>query len=179
MAIVVVMAAFVLPFTRTTLNAMSLNNDARNLTSGVSLAKMRAAAYFTQARLYVDLAGRSFHVERWQKTGVPGWVTEGPTTTLSSTASFGFAGVGAPPPNTQAAIGQAPPCLNAAGQAIAGTACEVFNSRGVPIDDTNAPFGSGAFYVSDGSVVFGVTISAGGLIRLWRANVVGGTWALY
>ena len=177
MAVVVTTAAFVLPFTRTTLNAMNLNNDARNLSSATQMGKMRAAASFTHARVYVDLGAGTFHVERWRPNPAA-WVLEGATRRLSTTVSFGFAGIAAPPPNTQGVIGQAAPCLNAASQPISGTACIVFNSRGVPVDDTNTPTPAGALYIGDGSVVFGVTASAGGMVQVWRTNVSSGTWAL-
>jgi Tfp pilus assembly protein FimT len=177
MAVMVTLAAFVVPFTRSSVNALNLSGDARNLTSAVSLAKMRAAASFTQARIVVNLASGTFYVERWQKNPAA-WIAEGGTKVLSSTVSFGFAGITTPPPNTQSAIAQAPPCLNAAGVAMAGTACIVFNSRGVPIDSTNAPVATGAFYIGDGSAVYGVTASTGGMVQLWRTNVVGANWAL-
>ena len=77
-----------------------------------------------------------------------------------------------------AALAQAAPCLNAANQAIANTGCIVFNSRGVPVDDTNTPTPAGALYVSDGSSVFGVTVSAGGMVQLWKANLSSGTWVI-
>lgn len=179
LAVVATTAAFVLPFTRTTLNAMNLSSDGRAVSSAVSLAKMRAAADFTQARARVDLASATIRVERWRKTGPAGWETEGKVITLSPTVSFGFAGLGAPPPNTQAAIAQAPPCLDDAAQPIDGTACIVFNSRGIPIDAANVPFAGGAVYITDGSIVFGVTTSAGGLVRLWRANAGDGSWLLF
>ena len=177
MAVMVTTAAFVLPFTRSSINALNLTGDARNLSSAVSLAKMRAAASFTQARVVVNLAGGTFHVERWQKN-TSTWVIEGIVKNLSPTVSFGFGGVGAPPPNTQPAIAQAPACFDAAGGAMAGTACIVFNSRGVPVDTTNAPTALDAYYVGDGSTVFAVTVSTGGMVQLWRANLGSGTWAL-
>lgn len=172
------LAAFILPFTRTTLNAMNLTTDARNLSGATALAKMRAAAHFTQARVFVSLGGRTFHVQRWQKTAPVGWVTEGVIQSLSSTVSFGFGGLSTPPPNTQAAIGQAPPCLDAVGQPVTGTACIIFNSRGVPVDTANAPTAAGAFYVNDGRTFYGVTTTAGGMIQLWQANLSNTTWSL-
>jgi type II secretory pathway pseudopilin PulG len=179
MALLVVMAAFVLPFTRSTLTAMNLGSDARNILSSASLAKMRAAANFTQARLYVDLNARTFRVDRWNKAGAGAWVPDGVSTPLKSTVNFGFLGLSTPPPNTQPAIGQAPTCLDNAGVAIANTACIVFNSRGVPVDALNTPTATGAVYVNDGSSVFGITASTGGHIRLWRSNVVGGAqWVM-
>lgn len=163
------LAAFVLPFTRTTLNAMNLSGDARSVASAVSLAKMRASADFTHVRVRIDLGPRTFGVERWQRA-TNSWVPEGTTRTLSPTVNFGFLTIAAPPPNTQPAIGQATPCNDNAGVAIAGTACIVFNSRGVPIDVAQAPTATGAFYVNDGATVFGVTASAGGSIRTWRSG---------
>jgi Tfp pilus assembly protein FimT len=179
MAVIVVLAAFVLPFTRSTLGALNLGHDARALSAAVALAKMRAAADFTQARARADLTTGTFQVERWVKAGTPGWVAEGTVTALSAGSTFGFAGLATAPPSTQAAIAQAPACLDDAGAEIAGTACIVFNSRGVPVDETNAPFGGGAIYINDGAAVFSVTASAGGLVRLWRAYVGDATWALH
>jgi Tfp pilus assembly protein FimT len=178
MILLVTMAAFILPFTRTTLQAMNLSSDARNLSSATALAKMRAAAEFSKARIRVNFASRTFWVERWQNTAPIGWITEGVITTLSSNVTFGFLGAAAPPPNTQAAIGQAAGCLDNAGVAIAGSGCIVFNSRGVPIDAVNVPTPNGAFYVTADQTVYGITAGAGGLIQLWQNNIVSNTWAL-
>lgn len=178
-AVVVTTAAFVLPFTRSSLNAMNLTSDARNVSSATQLAKMRAAADFTRARIYVEIAAGTYRVQRWRKAAPAGWVDEGEIQQLSPTVGFGFGTLAAPPPNTQAAIGQAPPCLDNADQPILATACIVFNSRGVPIDAMSAPTASGAFYLSDGATVFSVTASAGGLVRLWRSNTGGGAWVAH
>jgi Tfp pilus assembly protein FimT len=177
MAVMVTLAAFIMPFTRSSLNALNLSSDARNLLSAVSLAKMRAAASFSQARVVVNTASGTFHVERFQKSPVA-WIPEGNVRSLSPTVSFGFGSLTAAPPNTQPAIGQAPVCLDAAGVAMAGTACIVFNSRGVPVDGTNAPTAQGAYYVADGSVVYGVTVSTGGMAQLWRTNAGSTSWVL-
>jgi hypothetical protein len=160
----VTLAAFVLPFTRTTLNAMNLTNDARNLSGATSMAKMRAAADFTKARIFVSLTGRTFIIQRWRKN--PGtWVTEGGVQALSATVTFGFGTLATPPPNTQAVIGQAAPCLDDAGAVVADTGC-------------NSPTSAGAFYISDGQTIYGVTTTAGGMIQLWQANLASMSWAL-
>lgn len=177
MAVMVTVAAFITPFTRGSLNAMNLTSDARNVLSAVSLAKMRAAASFSQARIVVDLGNSTFYVERFRKTPAA-WVPEGMVKRLSTNVSFGFVGIAAPPPNTQPALSQATPCLDVANVPIANTACIVFNSRGVPVDSTNAPTPTGAFYLGDGATVFGITTTTGGMVQLWRSNISGGTWAL-
>jgi type II secretory pathway pseudopilin PulG len=154
----------------TALGSSRLLADARGIKNEVSLSRMQAAANFTQGRLYVDLAAKTYRVETWRATGVPAWVTQGGTTRLSPTAVFGFGPVAAPPPNTQAAIAQAPLCRDAAGQVIANTACILFNSRGIPVDANGAPTAVYAVYVTDGAAVFGTTVSATSIVQLWRAN---------
>ena len=163
----------------TSLGTARLLADARGIKNQVSLSRMQAAANFTRARLYVDLIVRTYHVETWQSTPVPAWVTQGGTTYLSSMAVYGFGVVGAPPPNTQATIAQAPPCTDAAGTVIANTACILFNSRGIPVDASGAPTAVYAIYVTDGSAVFGTTVSATSIVQLWKTNPTAApTWIL-
>ncbi len=178
MAVLTIGAVFVVPLTRSVMTAVNLSGDARSVSSTVSLAKMRAAAGFTRTRVFVQIGSRTARVERW-RTDLSVWEPEGSAVSLSPAASFGVAGNTTPPPNTQGAIGQAPACLDAGGSAIAGSSCIEFNSRGVPIDASGSPYAGGAFYLTDGTVAFGVTVSAGGMIRLWRANAGSNAWSLF
>ena len=77
-----------------------------------------------------------------ENRGGAAWVTEGGTTNLPSRNTFSFGVVSSAPPNSQAAIAQAPACLDNAGTPIGNTACVLFNSRGIPVDSTGAPSGS-------------------------------------
>ena len=172
-AVVAVISAIAVPMMKNTLGEFSLTGDARALSSAVSLAKLRAAANFSQARVFVDLDGKSYHVETWQQMP-PTWVTESGTRTLSMNVTFGFGVVGTAPPFSQAAIVQASECVTDLGAAMGNTACILFNSRGIPVDPAGAPpavgapTGNDAFYLTDGTAVYGVTLSATGLIKLWR-----------
>ena len=132
---------------------------------------MRAAAKFTQSRIYIDVTGRAFYVQTFDKA-TSAWVTEGGETSLSSTVTFSYGPVATPPANTQTTIGQAPACMNTASPpvAIANTACIIFNSRGLPVDSTGSPTGLAAIYVTDGSAVYGITIAATGFIRSWQTT---------
>jgi len=172
-----VVAAIAVPMMKNTIGDFKLSGDARGLTNAVSLAKLRAASDFTQTRLYVDRDDRSYHVEVWSKTAVPpDWVTEGGVTSLAASDTFGFSVVAAAPANTQNPFGQAPPCVTRLGAAIANTSCILFNSRGIPVDSAGvppavgAPTGNDAIYLTDNTAVFGVTISATGLVKLWRTT---------
>lgn len=163
-----VIAAIALPMMGNSLGNFRLSGDARSLNNAVSLARMQAASNFTKSRLYLDRSLNAHHVELF-KNGA--WVVQGGLIYLSSNAeSYGFGSVSTAPPNTQATIAQSPQCQTAAGQAIANTSCVVFNSRGIPVDSTGAPYASNALYLTDGQFVYGVTVSATSLIRLWRTN---------
>lgn len=174
--ITTVITAIAVPMMSNTIGDFRIRGDARALNSAASLAKLRAASAFTQVRLYVDLSTNSFHVESWQKTGTPAWVAEGGTTTLSTNDTFSQGVVATAPPSTQTTIGQASNCVTDTGAAIANTACVLFNSRGIPVapsgapPNVGAPTGDDALYVTDGTAVYGVTLSATGQIRLWRTN---------
>jgi prepilin-type N-terminal cleavage/methylation domain-containing protein len=181
-ALTTIVAAMAVPMMSNSIGNFRLSGDARAVTSAVSLAKLRAASDFSQARVYVDLTGRTFHVETWQKAP-PAWVTEGGNTSLSSGVTFGFGAMTAPP-NSQVVIGQSTACVTAAGVAIGNTACVLFNSRGIPVDpngappNVGAPTGNDALYVTDGTAVYGLTLSATGLSKLYRTNISSAAWSL-
>jgi hypothetical protein len=150
---------------------LKLSGDARDLANATAVAKMRAAAKFTQSRLYVDITGKTYYIQTYDKTSAA-WVTDGGATVLSSTVSFGYGPVGSAPPNTQTTIGQASACMTtgATPVAVANTACVIFNSRGIPIVDivSGSPQGNDALYVTDNTAVYGVTVAATGFIRTWQ-----------
>jgi prepilin-type N-terminal cleavage/methylation domain-containing protein len=178
--IIAVIAAIAIPMTGNQLSYLRLSGDARNIANALMLAKMRAAATFTQARLYVDLNAKTFRIETWQRNAAtPDWQVDGGTTTLSGSDRFGFGSVGTPPSFTQVNIGEAPACFTRLSAAVVNTACIVFNSRGVPISPSGAPtateppIGTNAVYLTDGTAVYGATVSATGMIRLWRTGATG------
>jgi prepilin-type N-terminal cleavage/methylation domain-containing protein len=170
-----ILGAIAIPMSGSTVKYLKLAGDARDLSNAAGVAKMRAAAKFTKARLYIDITGRGFYLQTFSKTPGVGcplgcWQTDGGVTQLSSTVTFGFGPVATAPPNTQTTILQAPACKTHAvpSVVVANTACVVFNSRGIPIDDNNNPTGLDAIYVTDGTSVYGITIAATGFIRTWQ-----------
>jgi len=169
LGVIGVIGAIAVPMFANALAGFRVSGDARSVSNAAAVAKMRAASDFSRVRLYVDLDARTHKIQSWSKVSpVCCWVTEGGATALSSGVDFGYGVVGAAPPNTQATIGQAEPCTADDGTVIGNTACIMFNSRGVPIDSTFAPTGTNALYVTDGMMVYGVTVAATGMLRLWR-----------
>ena len=183
LAFVATIAAIALPQMARAIAFERLNGAIRSISNSTSLAKTKAGAQFTRARLFIDRGANSYHLE----TCVPvvgaiparcNWTADGGTTFLPVNVTFRFAPVGAPPPNTQAGINQANACLDnqLIRAAIANTSCIVFNSRGIPIVDDPPPAPNGgpttgdAVYISDGSAVLAVTVTATGLIGVWNTQ---------
>ena len=190
MVVSLVVAALAIPGFNQVRRTLRIQGDARDLNGAINQAKLQGAADFTDARVFVDLGFNqvnTFHVDVWNKAGncwqVVGDVNNpcytpgtSPVQSLSPGVTFGFAGVGAPPPNTQAnGISQGPRCVPVNGRRVGQlptTACVHFNSRGVPIDpNTLAPTGNDAVYITDGTQVYAVTVGATGISQVWANNI--------
>ena len=182
MAMSVVVAAIAVPSYIKVASYLRSMGDLRSLNAVTAQAKMRAAADFTHARIYADLGANTFHLEIWNKVNNC-WQTDGdtannctagnsPVTALSQNVTFGTAGLGVGPTPGTAAVNQSPACRRRVagvngGGADNNTACIEFNSRGIPVDATNAPIANGAIYIADQNSVETVTVSATGSIQSW------------
>ena len=208
LAVTAILMAIAVPQFQRITQALRISGDMRDITGTVGQAKMHAAADFTHGRARANLVANTFpantfQLEIWNKAGAGGagcWQTVGdaananpltactnaasPVQPLSSGVTFGFDAMGAPPPNTTAALAQAAACqIGYSGEpgpalgTIPGTACIEFNSRGIAIDAAGAPTGNGAFYVNNGNMVFGVTMAAAGPPLNWTGyDKAGSTW---
>lgn len=173
---------------------LRIAGDLRSLNGITAEAKMRAAADFTHTRAYADLTANTYHLEVWNKAGNAGagcWQTDGDTSNPCTVATspvfnlsqgnvFGFGTLTNGPTPGQATITQAAACKNAVGTTIANTACVVFNSRGIPINPNPAnptPIATDALYITNGSVIDGVTVSATGFIQVWSTIAGSSNWS--
>jgi type II secretory pathway pseudopilin PulG len=123
--------------------------DLREINGLTALAKMRAAADFTHARVFADLNGGTFQLEVWNKTGNGGagcWFADldptsacltyssgrpsGPVNTLAQGDTFGFGTLATGPTPGQPAPAQAAACLDNSNASLgAATACIVFGRQ--------------------------------------------------
>jgi prepilin-type N-terminal cleavage/methylation domain-containing protein len=170
-ALIGVVSAIAVPMFGNAIANFRVTGDARSISNAIAVAKMRAASNFSRVRLYVDLAAKTHHLESLDKTATPPhWTIEGGSTYLSQGVTYSYGVVGTPPPNTQTTISQAPACTTDLGANVVGTACVMFNSRGVPVDSTGAPTASDALYVTDGTAIYAVSVAATGMVRSWRTQ---------
>lgn len=202
-SIALILSAIALPSLGAMLTSYRALGDAQRLSSEVTLARMRAAMDFTQARVWVNLSNNSYRVDVWSKAGNAGnptgcWQTESSTVacdaptsaavTVAADQNFsnkdtvGFGAAGAAPPATQTVFGQAPNCLDNTGNPIANTACVVFNSRGIPIAPGNPLVGAAnaatsndaIYFTNAAGITYAVTVLASGKTSKWSYS--NGAW---
>jgi prepilin-type N-terminal cleavage/methylation domain-containing protein len=197
MLISLIVAALAIPGYNFITRTLRIAGDVRNLNAAINEAKLQAAAKFTRARVYADLAANTYHTDVWNKTlngglgcfqavndisaNVCSSVATGSVQNLSAGVTYGTASVGSAPPNTQTQFAQAPSCVHHNGNAygiVSNTACITFNSRGIPIDPTSgAPVGNDAFYITDQNTVYAVTVGPTGVAQVWTTGASGaGAW---
>src|SRR5450759_1257862 len=85
--IIGVLAAIAIPMSGNAIRYAKISGDAHDVSNDIAVAKMRAAAKFTQARLYVDLNGKTYYIQTCDMpatTPCPSWTTDGGSTMLSS-----------------------------------------------------------------------------------------------
>jgi Tfp pilus assembly protein FimT len=177
MTVLGVLGAFTIPQVAATTSGIKLRDHANAIADLIGLAKMRATSQFTRSRFYADIEGRSYAIQTWD-ADANAWVNEQGEVELPAGITFGWADLDTAPPNTQDGdvLAFAQECLDADQEEIDGTACLMFNSRGIPIDKDNSPIGGNAFYLTDGTGVRAVTVTATPLVRRWWSPAGKSAW---
>jgi prepilin-type N-terminal cleavage/methylation domain-containing protein len=198
-AILGVVAAMAIPnLVRLQKNAR-LNGDAHNLSESLSVAKMRAAADFTESRVFLYTGTdktQYFRIDVWNKLANGGngcWVPDavvnpgtsgsycitntnyqGSETYLSTGVSAGLASLTTAQDGTTAQ--QATTCkkdlLPTGTNVISNTSCLQFNSRGFPV-------ATGAFYLTDSTRVYEICTNTMGLIKSYLSSATTASWKAY
>jgi Tfp pilus assembly protein FimT len=179
---------------------LRIAGDLRDINGTTAEAKLRAAASFTHARIYADLTDNTFQLQVWNKAAGC-WVADEDNTgtclsfanapapsgpgnfQLSQGDTFGFGSLTSGPTAGQSTISQAAGCYPGSaagpdgGTQLSNTACIEFNSRGIPVDNSNTPTPNGALYITNGNIVEAVTATATGSIQTWQCPHGQTTWA--
>lgn len=177
---IMIVVGFAVPTYTTAMRNYRIAGDARSIKGEILLAKMRAAARFTWARVRFNFDSRVFETELWNKTA-NAWerVDIGAPQVLSANVNFGFGSMASPPPATQATLAQSPGCTEGLagtpdqpgkGAAIADTACIMFNSRGFPVDGDGNLTPNNAIYMVSENMAAGVTVSLNSVAKIWQGD---------
>jgi prepilin-type N-terminal cleavage/methylation domain-containing protein len=201
LAVMAIVAAMAIPTWQRMQRNARLNGDGHSLSEALSVAKLRAAANFTESRVVLFTGTDQtpyFRIDVWNKTANTGstgcWVPDGkanPTssdciantsytgneTFLSRGVSAGLANVTTAPDGTTAAqpnaCKQGGSTPTTGGTNISNTSCIQFNSRGFPT-------AGAVFYITDSTRVYGISTNAMGLIHSYLATSSNGsTWKAY
>ena len=153
LAIISVLTITTVPSVTGFMATYKLQGAARMVAGELNLAKMRASASFTQAQVAIDTGAGTFELQLYDKA-TAAFVSEGGLQYLPQGMSFSF-GTIETPAGTQTTIEQ--------------STAIIFNSRGVPIDNTGAPTGTYAVYVTNGNgMYFAITEAVNGSVEIWR-----------
>ena len=164
-AIITIVAGFAIIELNNTIQSYRASSNTRNIASQLALAKTRAGGAFTQSRLNCNLTAKSCQLEICTtKVGstCSAYSAEGGPILLAQGTSFGFRSI-TTPAGTQTTI--------------QNTAQILFNSRGVPVDNTGAATGNYGLYVTNqAGDVYAVTVYASGRVSAWQYS--NGAWSL-
>ena len=204
-AVISVVAALAIPnLVRLQRNAR-LNGDAHNLAEVLSIAKMRAAANFTESRVFLFTGTdklQYFRVDVWSKTangtGSAGcWVPDAvvnPSTNgsdcignssykggedfLSTGVSAGYGSLSTSP-DTTVTFAQATACKQGQSGPTATDGSTISDTSCIQFNSRGFPTASGGFYVTDGTRVYGIIANSMGSIHSYVSGASTATWKAY
>lgn len=183
---IVIITATAIPTVTGLTRSFRIAGDTREIAAQLNVARIRAAANFTHARVYVDLTRNSFQLQNWNKAGGC-WVADSdPTNTcltytssapsgtvinLSQGDTFGFGSIATGPTGVSPA--QAPACTvgvagTSPGATNSNTACIEYSSRTYPVDSTNKIVASDAIYIKGAEGFSAIAVSISGVPAQYR-----------
>jgi len=186
---IIILMAIAIPSVTGLARSFRIGGDTREIAALLNLARLRAAADYTHARVYVNLSANTYHLEVWNKASAC-WQTfedsnsctqiTSPVAPLAPGDTFGFGSIATGP--TGAAPAQAPACISGVagpspGSTTSNTACIEFNSRTYPVDSTNKVVASDAIYIQNAEGYQAIALSVSGQPAQYRYN--GSAWVQF
>jgi type II secretory pathway pseudopilin PulG len=186
---IIILTAIAIPSVTGLTRSFRIGGDTRQIAAQLNLARLRAAAGYTHARLYVNLSTNTYHLEVWNKASTC-WQTYEDSNACTQTTSsvvplapgdtFGYGSIGTGPSGVAPA--QAPACISGVagpspGSTTSNTACIEFNSRTYPVDTTNKVVASDAIYIQNAEGYQAIAVSVSGQPAQYRYN--GSAWVQF
>lgn len=173
-AVMLVILAIGIPNLQTAIQSYRTAGDVRVIASQLALAKMRAAANFTDARVnfnsfaYNSSTGTYQYQLEVYNQSTAAWAID-----QTGTVNTGLQNLST---NTVYGYGSIATAAGTQGT-ISNSSLIEFNSRGVPVTSGLVATGSYAVYLNNGSgQYFAVTVSPSGNIQMWQMNGTASTW---
>jgi Tfp pilus assembly protein FimT len=188
---VIILMAISIPSVTGLARSFRIGGDTREIAAQLNLARLRAAANYTHARLYVDLSANTYHLEVWNKASSC-WQTyedsnactqtTSPVVPLAPGDTFGFGSIPTGPTAATSTPAQAPACISGVagptpGSTTSNTACIEFNSRTYPVDSTNKVVASDAIYIQNAEGSQAIAVSVAGQPAQYRYT--GSAWVQF
>ena len=182
-----IIAAFALPGAINSLRGYRLHADGTAIASYMNVARMRAASQFAPYRLTVNIAAGTYIYEK---------LCGNTPSTVDSACTSPYASFTTPQTEmgTQVIMQQnhLASCKPTGISAYPGTITAdpnpcpdplqfYFNTRGLPVDNTGSPLGSGgqAVYIWNQNRLYdAVTVSLGGRVTGWNYNTITSAWVM-
>ncbi len=161
-------AALTVPSLSSSLNAWQLNADARKISTTLMSARLRTTSQATRYRVHFDVANNSCSAQRFNRTtGSYEDIADEAPITLSDGISNSGIRLTADSPS------------GPTGFPTTSSEFIIFNSRGIPITNTDpaVPTGANVIYLSNSSTSYAVTVSVTGRIQLWKFDSSLSQWA--
>ena len=188
---IVILMAIAIPSVTGLARSFRIGGDTREIAALVNLARLRAAADYTHARVYVNLSANTYHLEVWNKASAC-WQTfedsnsctqiTSPAAPLAPGDTFGYGSIATGPTAATSTPAQAPACTAGVagpspGSTTSNTACIEFNSRTYPVDSTNKVVASDAIYIQNAEGYQAIALSVSGQPAQYRYN--GSAWVQF
>jgi Tfp pilus assembly protein FimT len=189
--VIIIIMAIAIPSVTGLARSFRIGGDTREIAAQLNLARLRAAANSTHARVYVNLSANTYHLEVWNKASTC-WQTYEDSNACTQTTSpafplapgdtFGFGSITTGPTAATSTPAQASACTAGVagpspGSATSNTACIEFNSRTYPVDSTNKVVASDAIYIQNAEGYQAIAVSVAGQPAQYRYN--GSAWVQF
>jgi Tfp pilus assembly protein FimT len=188
---IIILSAIAIPSVTGLARSFRIGGDTREIAAQLNLARLRAAADYTHARVYVNLSANTYHLEVWNKASAC-WQTfedsnsctqiTSPVVPLAPGDTFGFGSISTGPTAATSTPAQAPACKSGVagpspGSTTSNTACIEFGSRTYPVDSTNAVVASDAIYIQNAEGYQAIAVSISGQPAQYRYT--GSAWVQF
>jgi Tfp pilus assembly protein FimT len=152
LGMVMLVSAFAIPSLSSAMRGMQLSADARNIASALSYAKLSAISQMKRYRVSFILAENRWQVEKFNSTsGLFEAELEGNALSTESGIAFKT--------DASAAL---------TGYPAYSSNAIIFNSRGIPVDDSGVPTTNNVVYISKADSDFAVSVSLTGKVQVWK-----------